>query len=113
MKKLECIVRPTKVDEVIEALEKVNVSGITISEVYGYGKQKGHTEVHMGVEYEVKLLKKVKLELVVEDERVDNLLNIIENAAKTGEYGDGKVFVSSIEDSLRIRTSERGAKAIQ
>ena len=112
MKKIEAIIKPFKLDEVKEALSEININGMTVTEVKGYGRQKGHTELYRGAEYVVDFLPKVKIEIVVEDELLDSELECIEQSAKTGRIGDGKIFVSSIEKAIRIRTGEKGNEAI-
>jgi nitrogen regulatory protein PII len=112
MKKIEAIIKPFKLDEVKEALSAVGVEGMTVSEVKGFGRQKGHTEIYRGNEYTVDFLPKIKLEIVVADSVVQSAVDAIVKAAKTGKIGDGKVFVSTIEDVLRIRTEERGERAV-
>ena len=112
MKKIEAIIKPFKLDEVKEALHDAGVSGITVSEVKGFGRQKGHTELYRGAEYVVDFLPKVKVEVVVEDDQVDRVVEAIEAAARTGRIGDGKIFVIPIEQAIRIRTGDRGADAI-
>ncbi|MBI1839928.1 MAG: P-II family nitrogen regulator [Verrucomicrobia bacterium] len=112
MKKIEAIIKPFKVDDVKEALSSLGVEGMTVTEVKGFGRQKGHTEIYRGSEYTVDFLPKIKLELVVADSRVDEAVNAIVKAAKTGKIGDGKVFVSSIENAIRIRTEETGEAAV-
>ncbi|GGD55979.1 P-II family nitrogen regulator [Croceicoccus mobilis] len=112
MKKVEAIIKPFKLDEVKEALHEVGVSGITVTEAKGFGRQKGHTELYRGAEYVVDFLPKVKLEVVVPSETVDRVIEAITNAAQTGRIGDGKIFVSPIETAIRIRTGEQNADAI-
>ena len=112
MKKIEAIIKPFKLDDVKDALHDVGVSGITVVEVKGFGRQKGHTELYRGAEYVIDFLPKVKVEVVVEDSLVDNAVEAIENAARTGRIGDGKIFVLDIEQAIRIRTGDRGADAI-
>jgi nitrogen regulatory protein P-II 1 len=112
VKKIEAIIKPFKLDEVKEALHEVGVSGITVLEAKGFGRQKGHTELYRGAEYVVDFLPKVKLEVVVDDAIADRTVEAIASAAKTGRIGDGKIFVSSIEQALRIRTGERDNEAI-
>ena len=112
MKKVEAIIKPFKLDEVKESLSAIGVQGITVSEVKGFGRQKGHTELYRGAEYVVDFLPKVKLEIIVRDEQVTDVVETIEKAAKTGRIGDGKIFVSPIEEAVRIRTGERGKDAI-
>ena len=112
MKKIEAIIKPFKLDEVKEALHEVGASGITVTEAKGFGRQKGHTELYRGAEYVVDFLPKVKLEVVVPDALVDRVVEAIANAAQTGRIGDGKIFISSIEEVVRIRTGERGEPAL-
>ena len=112
MKKIEAIIKPFKLDEVKEALHEVGVSGITYVEAKGFGRQKGHTELYRGAEYVVDFLPKVKLEVIVDDNLVERAVEAIANAARTGRIGDGKIFVSSIDQALRIRTGETGSDAI-
>ena len=112
MKKIEAIIKPFKLDEVKEALHEVGVSGITVIEAKGFGRQKGHTELYRGAEYIVDFLPKVKLEVVVDDALADRAVEAIMNAAQTGRIGDGKIFVSNIEEAVRIRTGESGLDAI-
>ncbi len=112
MKKIEAIIKPFKLDEVKEALHEIGVSGITVTEAKGFGRQKGHTELYRGAEYIVDFLPKVKLEVVVGDALSDRTVEAIANAAQTGRIGDGKIFVTAIETALRIRTGERDDEAI-
>jgi len=112
MKKIEAIIKPFKMEDVKEALSEVGVEGMTVSEVKGFGRQKGHTEIYRGSEYTVDFLPKVKFEIVVPDERVQRAIDAIVQSAKTGKIGDGKVFVLPIEDAIRIRTEERGDSAV-
>ena len=112
MKKIEAIIKPFKLDEVKEALHEVGVSGITVTEAKGFGRQKGHTELYRGAEYVIDFLPKVKIEVVVEDSLVDNVVEAIAESARTGRIGDGKIFVLDIEQAVRIRTGDRGADAI-
>ena len=112
MKKIEAIIKPFKLDEVKEALQEVGVQGITVTEAKGFGRQKGHTELYRGAEYVVDFLPKVKIELVIEDNLVDRAVEAIQQAAHTGRIGDGKIFVSSIDEAIRIRTGETGADAV-
>ncbi len=112
MKKVEAIIKPFKLDEVKEGLSGIGIQGLTVSEVKGFGRQKGHTELYRGAEYVVDFLPKVKLEIIVPDERVAEVVEAIEKAAKTGRIGDGKIFVLPVEDIIRIRTGERGSDAI-
>ena len=112
MKKIEAIIKPFKLEEVKEALAKVGVAGMTVSEVKGYGRQQGHSELYRGAEYVVDFLPKIKIELTVKDEDADMIMSVIIEAAKTGKIGDGKIFVSSIEKVIRIRTEEQDEDAI-
>ncbi|MBC8245359.1 MAG: P-II family nitrogen regulator [Verrucomicrobia bacterium] len=112
MKKIEAIIKPFKLDEVRDALAEVGVEGMTVSEVKGFGRQKGHTEIYRGSEYTVDFLPKIKLELVVPDENVTTCLDAITKAANTGKIGDGKLFVTSVEEAIRIRTEEKGDEAL-
>ena len=112
MKKIEAIIKPFKLDEVKEALADVGVLGLTVTEVKGFGRQKGHTELYRGAEYVVDFLPKVKIEVVLSDEMVTKALEAIERSAKTGRIGDGKIFVSSVDEVVRIRTGERGEPAL-
>jgi len=112
MKLIEAIIKPFKLDEVKDALNEIGVMGITVSEVKGFGRQKGHTELYRGAEYVVDFIPKVKLEIAVADDMVTKVLETIENAAKTGRIGDGKIFVMSLEEAVRIRTGERGGEAL-
>jgi len=112
VKKIEAIIKPFKLDDVKDALHEAGVSGITVSEVKGFGRQKGHTELYRGAEYVVDFLPKVKVEVVVEDGVVDRVIEAIEASAKTGRIGDGKIFVTAVEQAIRIRTGDRGADAI-
>ena len=112
MKKIEAIIKPFKLDEVKEAITELGIQGMTISEVKGFGRQKGHTELYRGAEYVVDFLPKIKIELVVKNEDVPRLLEAIQKAAKTGTIGDGKIFVSAVEGAVRIRTGETGENAV-
>ena len=112
MKKVEAIIKPFKLDEVKEALQEIGVQGLTVSEVKGFGRQKGHTELYRGAEYVVDFLPKVKLEIIVADTEVPRVIEAISKAAKTGRIGDGKIFVSPIEEVIRIRTGETGNSAV-
>ncbi|HEY5753981.1 MAG TPA: P-II family nitrogen regulator [Chthoniobacterales bacterium] len=112
MKKIEAIIKPFKLDDVKEALTEIGIEGMTLSEVKGFGRQKGHTEIYRGSEYTVDFLPKVKFEIVVTDENVQKAVRAIVDAAKTGKIGDGKVFVLPLEDAIRIRTDETGDQAI-
>ena len=112
MKKIEAVIKPIKLEELKEALHDVGVSGITVTEAKGFGRQKGHTELYRGAEYVVDFLPKVKLEVVVEDNLAERVVEAIAAAARTGRIGDGKIFVYPVEEALRIRTGERGSDAI-
>jgi nitrogen regulatory protein P-II 1 len=112
MKKIEAIIKPFKLEEVKDALSEVGVEGMTVSEVKGFGRQKGHTEIYRGSEYTVDFLPKIKVEVVVGDERAEAAVAAIVKAAKTGKIGDGKVFVSNVEEAVRIRTEEKGDSAV-
>jgi nitrogen regulatory protein P-II 1 len=112
MKKIEAIIKPFKLDEVKEALSKEGVQGMTVSEVKGFGRQRGHTELYRGAEYVVDFLPKVKLEILVEDEKAGVVADTILTAARTGRIGDGKIFILPVEDAVRIRTGERGVDAV-
>lgn len=112
MKKIEAIIKPFKLDEVREALSEIGVTGLTVTEVKGFGRQKGHTELYRGAEYVVDFLPKVKLEIVVAESLLDRAMEAIVNAARTGKIGDGKIFVSNVEQVVRIRTGETGEQAI-
>ncbi|KWT84057.1 P-II family nitrogen regulator [Candidatus Magnetominusculus xianensis] len=112
MKKIEAIIKPFKLDEVKDAINAIGVQGMTVVEVKGFGRQKGHTELYRGAEYVIDFIPKIKIELVVADNMVEKVINTIEKTAKTGKIGDGKIFVYNIEDALRIRTGERGEIAL-
>lgn len=112
MKKIEAIIKPFKLEDVKEALSDIEISGMTVSEVRGYGRQQGHSELYRGAEYLVDFLPKAKLEIVVKDEDVDKIVEIIITAAKTGKIGDGKIFVTNVEKTIRIRTNEKDEEAI-
>lgn len=112
MKKIEAIIKPFKLDEVKDALSDVGISGITVLEAKGFGRQKGHTELYRGAEYVVDFVPKVKIEIVVDDSIAANAVEAIQTAANTGRIGDGKIFVSNIEDAIRIRTGETGSDAV-
>jgi nitrogen regulatory protein P-II 1 len=112
MKKIEAIIKPFKLDEVKEALQEIGLQGITVIEAKGFGRQKGHTELYRGAEYVVDFLPKVKLEVVLADDMLGKALDAIQKAAKTGRIGDGKIFISNVEEAIRIRTGETGADAI-
>ena len=112
MKKIEAIIKPFKLDEVKEALHEVGIQGITVIEAKGFGRQKGHTELYRGAEYVVDFLPKVKIEVVIEDSMLDAVLEAVQAAAKTGRIGDGKIFISTIDEAIRIRTGEKGSEAV-
>ena len=112
MKKVEAIIKPFKLDEVKEALQEIGVQGLSVLEAKGFGRQKGHTELYRGAEYVVDFLPKVKIEVVVDDDMLDQVTEAIVNAAKTGKIGDGKIFVSSVDQAIRIRTGEEGPEAL-
>ena len=112
MKKIEAIIKPFKLDEVKEALHEIGLQGITVTEAKGFGRQKGHTELYRGAEYVVDFLPKVKLEIVLEDTLLEQAVEAIQRAAHTGRIGDGKIFITSVEEAIRIRTGEHGSEAI-
>jgi len=112
MKKIEAIIKPFKLDEVKEALSRTGIQGMTVQEVKGFGRQKGHTELYRGAEYVVDFLPKVKIEVLIDDSRVAEVVNVITSAARTGRIGDGKIFIMAVEDVVRIRTGERGQEAV-
>ncbi len=112
MKKVEALIKPFKLDEVKEALSKAGVQGLTVTEVKGFGRQKGHTELYRGAEYVVEFVPKLKIEVVVDDAKASQIVEAIKGSAKTGQIGDGKIFVLPVEEVLRIRTGERGSNAI-
>jgi nitrogen regulatory protein PII len=112
MKKIEAIIKPFKLDEVKDALNDIDVHGITVTEVKGYGRQKGHTELYRGAEYVVDFLPKAKIEIIVSDDRVQAVVEAIQNSARTGKIGDGKIFVTPVDEIIRIRTGEKGEEAI-
>ena len=112
MKKIEAIIKPFKLDEVKEALHDVGIQGITVLEAKGFGRQKGHTELYRGAEYVVDFLPKVKIEVVIDDKMTERVVEAIQNASKTGRIGDGKIFISTIDEAIRIRTGERGSDAV-
>jgi nitrogen regulatory protein P-II 1 len=112
MKKIEAIIKPFKLDDIKEALNEIGIQGMTISEVKGYGRQKGHTEIYRGAEYVVDFIPKIKIEIVVEASRADEVVRKIQDAANTGKIGDGKIFVFSVEQAIRVRTGEKGKDAI-
>jgi nitrogen regulatory protein P-II 1 len=112
MKKIEAIIRPFKLDDVRESLSEIGVRGMTLTEVKGYGRQKGHTETYRGAEYKIDFLPKIKIEIIAKDSMVENIVAAILKTAKTGEVGDGKIFVSTVDDVIRVRTEESGEDAI-
>ena len=112
MKKIEAIIKPFKLDEVKEALNNIGIQGMTISEVKGYGRQKGHKEIYSGAEYVVDFIPKIKIEIVANDDQADQVVDTLKESAKTGKIGDGKIFVMPIEEAIRVRTGEKGADAI-
>ncbi len=112
MKKIEAIIRPFKLDEVKEALIEEGIKGLTVSEVRGYGRQKGHTETYRGSEYHIEFVPKIKIEIVIEDEKEEKVIDAILRTANTGQVGDGKIFISNVEDAIRIRTEESGREAL-
>lgn len=112
MKKLECIIRPFKLEEVKEALSSVGVRGMSVSEIRGFGRSRGHTELYRGSEYTIEFVPKLKLEIIVAEENVDKVIEAVQQAASTGKIGDGKIFVQPIDETIRIRTGERGPAAV-
>ena len=112
MKKIEAVIRPFRLDDVREALSEIGVRGMTLTEVKGYGRQKGHTEMYRGSEYKIDFLPKIKIEIIAKDSMVENIVSTIIKAAKTGEVGDGKIFVSPVDDVIRVRTEESGEDAV-
>ena len=112
MKKIEAIIRPHKLDEVHSALQEAGFSGLTVSEVRGYGRQKGHKEIYRGSDYNIEFVPKLKLELVCDDDKLESAISIVINNAKTGQVGDGKIFVLNVEETIRIRTEESGTTAL-
>jgi nitrogen regulatory protein P-II 1 len=112
MKKIEAIIKPFKLDEVKEALSEIDINGMTITEVKGYGRQKGHTELYRGAEYNIDFLPKIKIEIVVSNSKLNSAIDIIKKTANTGKIGDGKIFIYNVEKSIRIRTNEEDEKAI-
>jgi nitrogen regulatory protein P-II 1 len=112
MKKIEAIIKPFKLDEVKEALHEIGLQGLTVTEAKGFGRQKGHTELYRGAEYVVDFLPKVKIEVVLDDSMVDRAVEAITQAARTGRIGDGKIFISTVEEVIRIRTGEKGTEAV-
>ncbi len=112
MKRIEAIIKPFKLDDVKDGLNKIGIHGITVTEVKGFGRQKGHTELYRGAEYRVDFVPKVYLEIICSDDAVPGIVEVIEKTAKTGNIGDGKIFVSSVEEAVRIRTGEKGESAV-
>jgi nitrogen regulatory protein P-II 1 len=112
MKKIEAIIRPFRVDDVREALAEIGIKGLTLTEVKGYGRQKGHTELYRGSEYQIDFLPKMKIEVVITDNQLDPAIDAIVKAARTGQVGDGKIFVTAVEDVIRVRTGESGESAL-
>ena len=112
MKRIEAVIKPFKLEDVKDALQEAGITGMTVSDVKGYGRQQGHSELYRGAEYVVDFLPKIKIELIVADENVDNIISVIIEAARTGKIGDGKIFVSSLDEVVRIRTEERGTEAV-
>ncbi|AXX90647.1 transcriptional regulator [Arcobacter suis] len=112
MKKIEVIIKPFKLEDVKDALVEVGITGMSVYDVKGYGRQQGHSELYRGAEYVVDFLPKIKIDVVVKDEMVESVINAIVNSAKTGKIGDGKIFVSSLDEVVRIRTEERGSEAV-
>jgi len=112
MKKVEAVIKPFKLDEVKDKLNEIGIKGITVSEVKGFGRQKGHTELYRGAEYVVDFLPKIKLEVVISDAQLDDVVDAVMKSAQTGRIGDGKIFVTDLQDTIRIRTGERGEDAI-
>ena len=112
MKKVEAIIKPFKLDEVKDKLNEIGIKGITVTEVKGFGRQKGHTELYRGAEYIVDFLLKIKMELLINDDQLDEVIDTISKTAQTGRIGDGKIFVTNIEETIRIRTGERGEEAV-
>jgi len=112
MKKIEAIIKPFKLDDVKEALQEIGIQGMTVTEAKGFGRQKGHTELYRGAEYVVDFLPKIKIEIVIADDQVESVLEAIQGASKTGKIGDGKIFVTAVEQAVRIRTGETGGQAL-
>ncbi len=112
MKKVEAVIKPFKLDEVKDQLNEIGIKGITVTEVKGFGRQKGHTELYRGAEYVVDFLPKIKLEIIITDDQLEDVINAIMKSAQTGRIGDGKIFVTDLQDTIRIRTGERGEEAI-
>ena len=113
MKKVEAVIKPFKLDDVKESLNEIGILGMTISEVKGYGRQKGHKEIYRGAEYVVDFIPKIKIEIVVESERAEKIVETLQRSANTGKIGDGKIFVLPVEEAIRVRTGEKGTEAIQ
>jgi len=112
MKKIEAVIKPFKLDDVKEALNDIGIHGMTVSEVKGYGRQKGHTEIYRGAEYAVDFIPKLKIEIVLEDDRLAEVIEVIQKSASTGKIGDGKIFILPVEEAIRVRTGEKGADAL-
>ncbi len=112
MKKVEAVIKPFKLDEVKDTLNEIGIKGITVTEVKGFGRQKGHTELYRGAEYVVDFLPKIKLEIIIADDQLDEVVNAVIKSAQTGRIGDGKIFITNLEDTIRIRTGEHGEDAI-
>tara|TARA_B100000989_G_scaffold228161_1_gene175227 strand:- start:10895 stop:11233 length:339 start_codon:yes stop_codon:yes gene_type:complete len=112
MKKVEAIIKPFKIDDVKDAVNEIGVLGLTVTEVRGYGRQKGHTELYRGAEYAIDFLPKIKIEIVIEDSMLEQVIEIIKSKAQTGKIGDGKIFISNVSEVIRIRTGEKGTEAI-
>ena len=112
MKKIEAVIKPFKLDDVKEALNDIGIHGMTVSEVKGYGRQKGHTEIYRGAEYAVDFIPKLKIEIIVEDDRLSEVIGVIQKAASTGKIGDGKIFILPVDEVIRVRTGEKGADAL-
>ncbi|RJP93655.1 MAG: P-II family nitrogen regulator [Desulfobacteraceae bacterium] len=112
MKKIEAVIKPFKLDDVKEALNDIGIHGMTVSEVKGYGRQKGHTEIYRGAEYAVDFIPKLKIEIIVDDNRLSEVIEVIQKAASTGKIGDGKIFILPVEEVIRVRTGEKGSDAL-
>ncbi|MDO9263079.1 MAG: P-II family nitrogen regulator [Desulfosalsimonadaceae bacterium] len=112
MKKIEAVIKPFKLDDVKEALNDIGIHGMTVSEVKGYGRQKGHTEIYRGAEYAVDFIPKLKIEIIVEDDRLSEVIEVIQKAASTGKIGDGKIFILPVDEVIRVRTGEKGSDAL-
>jgi len=112
MKKIEAVIKPFKLDDVKEALNDIGIHGMTVSEVKGYGRQKGHTEIYRGAEYAVDFIPKLKIEIVVEDDRLSEVIEVIQKSASTGKIGDGKIFILPVDEAIRVRTGEKGPDAL-